>query len=350
MKHELDRLRQELAAIKRRAEPADAELMVNAERSTVEAKTSKNVAAGETYVDEIVEAAKEVIHPKIRPLDIFRAYAESETTISEMQFILACSKIGVTFDELASAVLVSRLKKSEAGVEYVDFAAALKGSLFQRLIDEELYQLGESVAGMNLSHKELMRRFVSEAQEDRLIGKEAIEQGVRQLSKGDFSKEAEYVLRRVKSAHHESMYDAHKLVELIEKAQKVCLVEAMRAAARETKTDLVNLFAMLDKNDDRRLERTEFEKLARELGVKILTGTNLELAMEVFDPKQSGRVEFATYCEQLLITAEQRKSGSGESDRGRNEGCRGATVPPRPVRHLQAHRQGHCQQRWRPAS
>ena len=202
-------------------------------------------------------------------------------------------------------ILINKLKKKAEDLEfqYEDFTSALKGILFMRFIDPELYSLGECVFLLNLSQNELANLFPGIGN-DGFASKEIIEEGLSKLSKSDLSKEKQYILPRIVVNESANTYNSITLLKLLNYSTKVYLTEHFRNIIKESQKNIVELFVSLDDNRDRQLDSNEFEKLLFNLNLEI-KGANLEYLHGIFDPYQTGLYDFALLCDILCLEPEE---------------------------------------------
>ena len=305
LEKEIEGLRTELAKCQLKLNPnMEDNFVLNPMTATFEAKDAQEIQ-GSIYIDEIIGRMKELINEKLSPRKILRAYAKYEPTITELEFLTACSKLGVILPEGSKTILINKLKRKEEDLEfeYEEFLSALKGVLFVRFVDPELLSLGECVFKLNLSQNELANLF-SGIGNDGFATKEIIEEGLSKLSKADLSKEKQYIIPRIVVNEAANTYNTITLLKLLEHSAKVYLTEYFRNNVKESQKNMVELFVTLDDNRDRKLVSKEFEKLIFSVNLE-LKGADLESLHSIFDPNLTGYYDFSLFCDVLCLNLEE---------------------------------------------
>jgi len=283
---EIKRLKKELS--KKRIEERKMDLKVNMEKAVIESTTIKDIT-DVNYIDEIIGIARENIQPEISPIDVFDAYSEDNGLIPKDKFEEVCEKIGLRFDLMALEMLMSKLKSDEEFVYYKEFAYAVKGVFFEQFIDSELLQLGQVAVDRNVTETDLVNHI-----NDSITTEEDIENAMQTLFNITAeNKVTKYILKRIK--------DPNKLLSLIEEAIKVNLTEIIRKAVRRADTEPDLLFAEADTDYDKKITLAQLEKLLNNIRVHVPDKKYLQ---EIFDSKNTGVIEFDTYCLVFMLRPE----------------------------------------------
>lgn len=289
------RLRKELRGLKIR-DSNDPLLKVNEENLVIESTVVKDV--GGKYIDEIIETSRENIHPAIVPINNFDVHSNDLLTIDKAEFEKSCACIGLKYDEDALRTVLQRLELNGL-IHYKEFALALKGVPFKKLVDSELLIIGQMVVDRNLKHAELSNYFSSSMFSESELA-QAISDAFRLEKKSSLTI---YMLERAKHQVGDQ-YNAIKLLHLIEQATKTCLIEDLRKKIGNTEGANA-FFKNVEVTSDRKMSKEQLADLLSSVGME-LGGSSFDYLWEALEPENERAVNFDRCCDLLLINPELR--------------------------------------------
>jgi len=288
LKREIEKLRQEVVKYKlERYNKPIKELRVNMEKGIIESTITHNIEEL-TYIDDIIQAAKENIRSEIEPIEVFEAYSDEADYLFIDYFDTVCEKLGLKFDFITRKALLDVINPDNGKIEYRKLAHAFKGVLFKEFMDEEMYQLGRIAVEMNISHKELAKRL-----NNIMASKEDIESAIQILFNiTSDSPKLSYVLNRVKNPIDDH-YNSQSLFNKLETAIQTYLIEMIREKMKTAELIPDELFIEFDTDYDRKISRAELDKLLNRIKVRI---TSNMLDYLIVDS-----MSFEYYCQLLYI-------------------------------------------------